>query len=330
MKLVRFHEHGGPEALRVEDVPDPAPGPGAVRVRAEAIGVGVPDKLMLNGNYPWCPPLPVIPGNEVAGTVDAVGDGTTRFRKGDRVYVNSRELPQRGGGYAEAITVPAEAPFALPDGVSAAQAVTLGNYQLAWLLLNQAAAPRAGQSVLVQAAAGGAGSALVQLAKGMGLSVFGIAGGPEKASYVTGLGADGVIDRRNEDVAARVAALTGNTGVDVIYDSVGGPDFQRDFDMLAPLGTVVLFGYLGGHPDPNIYDALRAHFGKSLAMRLFSIHVYDAQPDIRRHAMEQAIAAIETGIADPRIHATMRLEEAADAIRLLETGNVTGKIILTP
>jgi NADPH2:quinone reductase len=330
MKIVRFHAHGGPEALRIEEVAEPQPGPGAVRVRAEAIGVGVPDKLMLNGNYPWCPPLPVIPGNELAGTIDAVGDGVTRFAVGDRVYVNARELPQRGGGYVEAMCVPAEVPFALPDGVAAEQAVTMGNYQLAWLLLNRAATPQAGDSVLVHAAAGGAGSALIQLARGMGLTAFGIAGGPDKARYVAELGADGVIDRSGEDVAARVAALTGGTGVDVIYDSVGGRRFQRDFDMLAPMGTVVLFGYLGGHPDPNVYDAMRANFGKSLAMRLFSIHVYDDRPDMRRHAMEQAIAALAAGIAAPRIHATMPLDAAADAIRLLESGTVTGKIVLTP
>ncbi len=330
MRIVRFHEHGGPEALRVEDVAEPAPGLGEVRVRAEAIGVGVPDKLMLNGNYPWCPPLPVIPGNEMAGTIDAVGDGVTRFSAGERVYINSRELPERGGGYVEAAVVPADVPFALPGGVSAEQAVTLGNYQLAWLLLNEAASPRAGQSILVHAAAGGVGNALIQLGKGMGLNVFGIAGGPEKSRYVAGLGADGVIDRKNEDIAVRVGEMTGGTGMDVIYDSVGGPAFQQDFDMLAPMGTVVLFGYLGGHPDPNVYDAMRANFGKSLAMRLFSIHVYDDRPDLRRHAMEQAIAALADGTATPHIHTTMKLADAADAIRLLESGTVTGKIVLTP
>ncbi|MBO21885.1 MAG: hypothetical protein CMM26_05860 [Rhodospirillaceae bacterium] len=330
MKIIRFHEFGGPEALRVENVPELVPGPGEVRVRAEAIGVGVPDKLMLNGNYPWCPPLPVIPGNEMAGTIDAVGDGVTRHTVGDRVYVNSRELPERGGGYAEATIVPANVPFALPDDVSAEKAVTLGNYQLAWLLLNRATSPGSGQAILVHAAAGGVGNALVQLGKGMGLKVFGITGGAEKARYVTKLGADGVIDRKTEDIAARVDALTGGTGADVIYDSVGGPDFQRDFDMLAPMGTVVLFGYLGGHPDPNIYSAMRKHFGNSLAMRLFSIHVYDDQPELRRHAMKQAIEAMAQGIAAPCIHATLKLEQAADAIRLLETGDVTGKIILTP
>jgi len=226
--------------------------------------------------------------------------------------------------------VPADIPFALPDAVSAEQAVTLGNYQLAWLLLNKAAAPEPDQSILVHAAAGGVGNALVQLAKEMGVKVFGIAGGSEKARYVAELGADGVIDRKTEDIAMRVGQVTGGRGVDVIYDSVGGQDFQQNFGMLAPMGIVVLFGYLGGHPDPNVYDTMRANFGKSLAMRLFSIHVYDDQPELRRHAMEQSINAMAAGIASPKINARMKLDEAADAIRLLETGSVTGKIVLTP
>lgn len=282
MKVVRFHEFGGPEVLKVEDVPDPVPGPGEIRVRAETIGVGVPDILMRRGNYEWIPPLPVIPGNEIAGTVDAVGDGVEAIAAGDRVYVNSRELPQRGGGYAEAMVVPAGAVFAMPDNVDAAQAVALGNYQLAWLLLNYASAPRAGDRILVHAAAGGVGSALVQVAKSMGLNVIGIAGSQAKADYVTQQGADAVIDRNAEDVGARVATLTDGDGVDVIYDSVAGPGLSNDFPMLAAMGTVVMFGYLGGDPDPDLFGHMRAKFGDSIAFRLFSIHVLDDKPAIRR------------------------------------------------
>lgn len=330
MKIVRFHEYGGADILRVEEVPEPVPGPGEIRVRTEAIGVGVPDILMRSGNYNWIPPLPVIPGNELAGTVDAVGDGVTAVREGDRVYVNSRELPQRGGGYVEAIVVPADTVFAMPASVSAEQAVALGNYQLGWLLLNYAAAPRAGQTVLVHAAAGGAGSALVQLAKRQGLTVFGIAGGADKARYVAELGADAVIDRHSEDIAGRVAALTAGAGVDYIYDSVAGPAFASDFGMLAAMGMVVLFGYIGGQPDPDVYTPMRGVFGKSVALRLFSIHVLDDRPDIRRDAMEQAMAALAAGEIAPRIHARLKLDAAAEAHRLLETGGVTGKVVLVP
>jgi NADPH2:quinone reductase len=330
MKTVRVHEYGGPEVLRLEDLPDPAPGPGEVRVRAEAIGVGVPDMLMRSGNYNWIPPFPFAPGNELAGTVDAVGAGVTRFKAGDRVFVSARELPQRGGGYSEAVVVPAEAPFAMPAGVSPEQAVTLGNYQLGWLLLNYAAKPQAGQTVLVHAAAGGAGSAVVQLAKRQGLTVFGIAGGADKVRYVGELGADAVIDRTRDDIGARIAELTGGTGVEFIYDSVGGPNFNKDFGMLAAMGMVVQFGYIGGPPEGDVYKAMRAVFGNSVALRLFSIHVLDDRPDIRRHAMEQAMAALAAGEIAPRIHASLKLADAAEAHRLLETGGVTGKVVLVP
>ncbi|MDG2268807.1 MAG: zinc-dependent alcohol dehydrogenase family protein [Alphaproteobacteria bacterium] len=330
MKIVRFHEFGGPDVLRVENVPDPVPGPGEIRVRSEAIGVGVPDILMRRGNYEWIPPLPVVPGNELAGTVDAIGDGVETIAVGDRVYVNSRELPHRGGGYAEAMVVPAASVFAMPDNVDAAQAVALGNYQLAWLLLNYASTPRAGDRILVHAAAGGVGSALVQVAKSMGLEVFGIAGSKAKAEYVTEQGADAVIDRNAEDVGARVADLTGGEGVDFIYDSVAGPGLSNDFAMLAPMGTVVMFGYLGGDPDPDLFAHMRAKFGDSIAFRLFSIHVLDNKPVIRRGAMKSAMAALAAGDISPHIHTTMPLAEAADAHRLVEGGSVTGKVVLTP
>lgn len=316
--------------LRVEEVAEPEPGPGEVRVRAQAIGVGVPDILMRRGTYNWIPPFPFAPGNELAGTVDAVGDRVTRLKASDRVFVSSRELTRRGGGYSQAMVVPDEAPFVLPDTVSAEAAVSLGNYQLGVLLLTYAAAPQAGQTLLVHAAAGGAGSALVQLAKRQGLTVYGIAGGPDKARYVGELGADAVIDRNQEDIGERVATLTSGGGVDFIYDSVAGPDFAKDFAMLAAMGTVVMFGFIGGEPDPAIYPAMRAAIGRSVGLRLFSIHVLDDRPDIRRAAMDEAIAALAAGEVTPRIHSRLKLDEAADAHRLIESGSVTGKVVLVP
>jgi NADPH:quinone reductase len=330
MKIVRVYEYGDADVMCVEDLPEPQPGPGEVRVRAEAIGVGVPDMLMRSGNYNWIPPFPFVPGNELAGTVDAVGEGVTRFRVGDRAFVSARELPQRGGGYAEAIVVPAEAPFAVHEKVSAEQAVTLGNYQLGWLLLNYAAEPRAGQTLLIHAAAGGAGSALVQLAKRQGLIVYGAAGGADKTRHVRELGADAAINRNVGDIGERVVKLTGGAGVDFIYDSVAGPDFAKDFDMLAAMGTVILFGYVGGRPDPDIYTPMRAAVGRSVGLRLFSIHVLDDRPGIRRGAMEEAMAVLAAGEIAPRIHTRLKLEDAAKAHRLLESGTVVGKVVLVP
>ncbi|MBO6782010.1 MAG: zinc-dependent alcohol dehydrogenase family protein [Alphaproteobacteria bacterium] len=330
VKVVQFQSYGGPEVLEVVERPSPEPGPGEIRIRAEAIGVGVPDILMRRGTYSWIPPFPVVPGNEMAGVVDAVGAGVEYPRVGDRVYMNARELPDRGGGYAEEVVVPAEAVFALPEEVSAEHAVSLGNYQLAWLLLNFAASPAPGGRILVHAAAGGVGGAVVQMARSVNLEVYGIAGSPEKAAYVESLGADAVIDRSSENIRERVADLSDGQGVDVVYDSVGGENFTDGFRMLAPMGTVVLFGYLGGWPDPNVLEPMRDRLGRSLALRLFSIHVLDDWPDMRRRAMEEAIAAMETGSVVPDIHSSLPLDAAADAHRLLEAGSVTGKVVLTP
>jgi NADPH2:quinone reductase len=329
VKIVRFHAYGGPEVLRVEDVPEPSPGPGEVRVWAEAIGVGVPDILVRTGNDAKTWPLPMIPGNDVAGVVDAVGPGATRFREGDRVYVTSRELPLRGGGYAEARVVPETAPFAIPDGIASEQMVALANFHVAALLLRYAATPQPGQSILVHAAAGGVGSALVQLASRQGLTVFGIAGGPAKARYVAECGAAAAIDRHAADVAARVAALTGGAGVDLIYDSVAGPGFARNFAMLARMGKVVMYGYIGGKPDGDLYMPMGGDFSRNLGLQLFSVHYFDDKPEVRRPMMERIIAMLVDGDIAPRIHGRMKLEQAAEAHRLLESGAVIGKLVLT-
>ncbi len=330
MKIVQFREFGGAEVLETVDVPEPVPAEGEILVRAEAIGVGVPDILMRRGTYNWIPPLPVIPGNELAGTVEAVGSGSGAVKPGDRVYVNSRELPQRGGGYAEKMVVPAAAAFAMPDAVAAEQAVALGNYQLAWLLLNFASSPAAGDMALVHAAAGGAGSALVQMAKRQDLTVYGVAGSPEKVRYVEAMGVDAAIDRSTDDIGKRIAALTDGAGVNFIYDAVGGKGFARNFDMLSPMGMVVMFGQIAGAPDPDILPPMLAHMGDCVALRVFSIHVLDDKPDIRRNAMEQVMAALAAGEIAPRIHARLPLAEAAEAHRLLESGGVTGKVVLVP
>jgi len=330
MKRIQFGEYGGPDVLEIVEGPEPEPGPGEICVRAEAIGVGVPDMLMRAGNYAWIPPLPVVPGNELAGVVAAVGPDVETPAVGDRVYVNSRELSQRGGCYTEYMVVPAGAVFPLPDSLKSEHAVALGNYQLSWLLLNIAATPAPGDKVLVHAAAGGVGSSLVQMACAAGLHVCGVAGTEEKARYVSDLGAEAVIDRSRDSIPDRVMAWTGEAGANYIYNSVGGEDFAENFDMLAPLGTLVMFGYIAGWPDPAILDPMRERFGASLGFRLFSIHVLDNMPDLRRKAMEEAIKVMASGAALPRIHTTMALTDAADAHRLLEGGDVIGKVILIP
>lgn len=330
MKVVRFHEYGSADVLKYEDIPEPEPGPGEVRIRTEVIGVGYPDVLVRTATDVKTWPLPMIPGNDMVGVVDALGPDVTRFRKGERVYVASRELPLRGGCYVEARVVPETAPFALPDNIASEDALNLSNYQVAWFLLSHAAKPQEGEIILVHAAAGGVGSALVQLAKRRNLTVCGVAGGSEKADFVREMGADLVIDRHAESIPDAVAKFTGGPGLDLIYDSVGGPGFQQNFDLLRPFGKVVCYGFAAGHPDPGIYEPMARDFSRNLGFQIFSIHYFDDKPEIRRPIMEQLIEMLADGEITPRISARMPLADAADAHRMLESRSVLGKVVLIP
>src|SRR6516225_7144764 len=209
MKLIQFREPGPSSVLCCREVPIPEPGSDEVLIRARAIGVGMPDVLIRAGTYNFMPPLPATPGQELAGTIERIGPGVTSRKVGQRVYTSARERPHRGGHYAEYVATPAEATFVLPDGVDLDAAAALANYQVAYHIFNDALRPRAGESVLVHAAAGGMGNALIDLAKAAGLVVIGVAGSERKGRFARDLGADHVIDRSCEDIAARVGEITG-------------------------------------------------------------------------------------------------------------------------
>jgi NADPH:quinone reductase len=329
MKLIQFREPGPPSVMRCLDVPIPEPKPGEVLIRAHAIGVGIPDTNIRAGTYSWMPPLPAIPGTELSGTVEQVGAGVTSRRAGQRVYATARERPHRGGHYAEYVAAPAEATFVLPDNVDFDAAATLANYQVAYHIFNDAVRPRRGESVLIYAAAGGMGNALIDLAKAAGLGVIGVAGGEAKARFARELGADHVVDRKAEDVGARVKAITGGRGVDIIIDPVGGPSIPGNIALLAPCGTLVVYGGLGGKAPLDLQPTLRAS-KNSPAIRQFSIHTWDHLVEERRAGMRALIDMLAAGKLHPRIYARLPLAEAVRAHELLESGAVLGKLLLVP
>ncbi|HEV2954957.1 MAG TPA: alcohol dehydrogenase catalytic domain-containing protein, partial [Xanthobacteraceae bacterium] len=195
MQLIQFTAPGRPGVLQCLEVPIPAPKPGEVLIRAHAIGVGIPDTLIRAGTYGHMPPLPATPGTEISGVIEKVGAGVTTRQPGQRVYASARERPHRGGHYAAYVATPAETTFVLPDGVDLNAAATLANYQVAYHIFNDALRLRAGERVLIHAAAGGMGNALIDIAKAAGLIVIGVAGGERKARFARELGADHVIDR---------------------------------------------------------------------------------------------------------------------------------------
>ena len=330
MKAILLRRPGDPSALEYVDVPTPEPGEGEVLVKADTIGVSMPEILVRKGTYAWMPPLPAIPGIELAGTIVEHARGVAEPATGQPVFVSARDLPVRAGCYAEYIAVPAHAAHPLPLGCSLEAAACLSNYQVAYHLLHTAARGVAAECVLVHTAAGGVGSAAVQLALIAGMTVIGVAGSEAKRRAIEALGAQHAIDYRSEDVVARVREITGGRGADLILDPIGGKSFGRNFAMLAPLGMVISYGRLDGPPDPDFLSAMRANSAKSPAVRFFTIHSFDDRPDIRAATMKTLLDHLAAGRIRPLIHDRLPLADAARAHELLESGAVIGKLLLKP
>jgi len=272
VKAILLRHPGEPSALEYVEMPTPRPGVGEVLVKADTIGVSMPEVLVRRGTYAWMPPLPAIPGIELSGTVVEQGRGITKPEVGSPVFVSARDLPVRAGCYAEYIAVPAAAAHLLPPGCELEAAACLSNYQVAYHLLHSAARGASAECVVVHTAAGGVGSAAVQLALIDGMKVIGVAGSDAKIRAVIGLGAKDAINYRTEDLVVRMLEVTQGRGADLILDAIGGKGFGRNFSMLAPLGMVVSYGRLDGPPDPDMLSAMRANSGKSPAVRFFTMH----------------------------------------------------------
>ena len=329
MKAITVTTPGGPQALALADLPLPEPGPGAVRVRAHAIGVGRPDVLIRQGTYKWMPPLPAIPGNELAGVVEAIGPGVRDVAIGDRVLLSARELPQRGGCYADCACAPAEALYALPASIGFDAAVSLPNFQLAQALLFGCGSAAPVRSVLITAAAGGVASAMVQTARAHGLQVLTTASTEAKRAFALHQGAMAALDPASPDLAEQVKALTPGRGVDLALDPTGGPLFIACLHALAPLGLAVSYNILGGMP-PDVFGVLRQLLGRSLAVRTFSMHSFDVDAARRRGLMHDAIALMASGAVQPPPTTTLPLADARRAHELLDEPGFTGKLVLHP
>jgi len=347
MKVIQMQRTGGPEVLEVVEKPLPEPAAGEARVRAQAIGISSADMLVRKGVYNWMPPLPATPGNEMAGIVDALGPSPTTptlratppraggdaigVRVGQRVLVSSRELPFRGGCYAQAICVPADALFPLPEAIAPNDAVSLPNYQLAGALLYESGVRKPG-SIVAYGASGGVGMTLLQLAKCDGIAGIGIVSSEEKRAFALKAGIEHVLIRGKDDLPKRIMALTDGRGVDVVY-AMAGPSAQfiGNLDLLAPYGTVVSFATLGGPmPDADLFGELKKRQGKCLGVRAYSIHVLDHDRPLRRALMGRAIELMAAGRLRPPAPTVLPLADAARAHELMEAGRTMGKIVLVP
>jgi len=330
MRAVLVRQPGGPDALELVEAPVPAPAAGQVQIRAEAFGVGQPDVLIRRGVYKWMPPLPANPGNDVAGRMAALGSGVEGLQVGQKVLLSARDLSQRGGCYAEYVVAPADAVHALPDHVDLQAAVCLSNYQVAYALLHECRHPRAPKSVLVIGAAGGVGTALVQLAKLAQMTVIGTVSTEEKAAFARSNGADHTIFYRSEDVVARTREATNGEGVGLVLDHVCGPEFTSYLGALGKWGTLLSYNAFAGLPEENLMAAMRNHLDICPAVRCFSFHIYDHDREGRRALMRNVIEALSRNAIKPAISATLKLDQVRQAHTLLEQGSALGKIIVTP
>jgi NADPH2:quinone reductase len=323
MKAIVVKEHGGPEVLSYEDVPEPEPGPGEARVRLAAAGVNFIDIYQRTGLYPIEPPF--ILGQEGAGEVDAVGEGVEDLSVGDHVAFASVM-----GAYAEYIVAPADrlVPInvTLVEARLAAAAMLQG--MTAHYLTHSTFPLQEGQTALVHAAAGGVGLLLCQMAKLRGATVIGTAGSEEKAQLAKGAGADEVIVYTEQDFVEETRRLTGGEGVHVVYDSVGKDTFGGSLDCLRPRGYMVLFGSSSGPVPPFDPQSLNQKGGLFLTRP--SLAHYTATREELMWRAESILSWIGNNALEVRIGGTYSLSDAAQAHRDLEGRKTTGKLILIP
>lgn len=325
MKAIVVEQHGGPEVMRWQDVDVPEPGPTQVLVRTAATGVNFADIMIREGRYPGGPTPPLIPGLDAAGEVVAAGAAVTRVKPGDRVAVFTM-----GGAYAAYVLAEEALTYPLPDDVdfeTGAAFPTIGI--TAYNLLTLAGRLNPGETVLVHAAAGGVGTLAVQLAKKLGAGmVIGTVGSDDKAALAKELGCDHVINYRQEDLKARLEAITNGAGVDLILDSVMGDAFDAGLACLAPFGRLIAYGNASGQPGRvatnQLHPSNRAVIGYS------SNGYRRARPEALRPAAEAVLELLRKGELRLVIGARYPLKDAAQAHTHVAERRSIGKVLLLP
>lgn len=321
VKAVRFYETGGPEVLRFEDVEVGAPGPGEVRLRHEAVGCNFADTYFRSGLYPVQPPCGI--GVEGAGVVEAIGDGVTHVAAGDRVAYNGSPL----GAYSAERVMPAAPLFKLPANISfeTAAASTMRGLSATYWLKKTNPWLKAGDTILLHAAAGGVGLLAVQLAKLMGLRVIGTVSTEDKAEKARSMGCDEVIFYRREDVAARVKQLTGGEGVSTVFDSVGKDTFEGSLKSLKRRGVLVGCGTASG-PFPPI-DAMQMVVQGSVYFTRPAFADYYADPAERAELAAFWFDHLAHGRVSVEIGQRYALDDCVQAHRDLEAGTTIGSSV---
>ena len=340
MRQIWITRAGAPEVLQIKEAPDPEPKAGEVRIRVEASGINFADILGRLGLYPDLPPVPVVPGYEVSGRVDAVGASV------DASWIDRDAFAlTRFGGYADTVAVPLGQVFERPAGLSALDAAAIPvNYFTAWQLLVVMGGLKRSETVLIHSVGGGVGIAATQLAKHLGARVIGTASAAKHAD-MRALGVDHLIDYRTEDFEARTREITGGRGVELIIDAVGGESWKKGYRVLAPTGRLGLFGVsaavsskersllgmlavLAGTPwfqfNPlSLMNANKGVFGVNLG------HMWGEVDRIRGWA-DQLLDLWRQGVVKPKIARSFRFDEAAAAHHFIQDRKNIGKVLLVP
>ncbi len=336
MRAIVLDRHGGPEVLRVRDVPEPAPGPGQVRVRVEAIGVNFAEVLSRKGLYGWAPPMPYTPGMEATGTIDALGAGVEGRAVGEPVIVGAQH-----GAYAEKVVVAERQALPAVDGFSTEENAALAvNYLTAWVSLMEMARLRPTDRVLVTAAAGGVGTAAVQIASRFGCPTVGMAGSDAKLDRIRALGAEAAVNYRGPDFRARLRDAAGPERFDVVLEVVGGEIFRAVFPVLAPFGRVVVAGFASlalqrwnplswlrtwrDLPRADVRSLAPASHG---VMATHVGYLLDDPPRLARVWGELMAFVAAHGIR-PVVGATYGFDGIPDAHRHMESRRSVGKIVV--
>lgn len=322
MRALLCTELGPAAKLSVQEVDDPTPGPGQVVLDVETAGLNFPDTLIIQGTYQFKPDLPFSPGGEAAGVISEVGEGVAGFSKGDRVIALSSH-----GAFAEKWATDAGSVIPLPDGLDWSEAAAYGlTYGTSYYGLKNRARLQPGETLLVLGASGGVGSAAVELGKAMGATVIAAASTPEKLEWAKDLGADHLVEYRNEDLRKRLTELTGGRGVDVVYDPVGGTFTETAVRSTAWNGRLAVVGFAAGD-IPSIPLNLTLLKGMSIVGVFWGRSILQEEPELHRENFAEMATMITEGRIRPRVSAEFSLDEYEAAFSVFTERKVMGKAV---
>jgi NADPH:quinone reductase len=322
VKAIQFTEVGGPDVMKIVDIPKPELRPKMVRVRNYAVGINFADNFFRQGTYLVRPKLPDTPGMEGAGVIDAVGPEVEEFKPGMRVVGIGLKA------YAEYSLFYANQTIPLPDFVSFEEGVAFPIQTLtAWFMIHVSHHMTPGQAVLVHSAAGGVGLVAIQIAKAAGARVIGTVSSDAKIAIAKQYGADEVINYETHDFSKEVMRLTDGKGVDLNLDAVGKPTFEKGLECAAPFGHIILYGRAGGPPDKLDVNRL---FPKALKVSGFVLFTASSQHHLMQKGTQACFELMKQGTLKMVVGKTFPLEQAPEAHRFMESRQSVGKLVLVP